>query len=202
MNLRRELCQRRRELSPGQQQFASIQLLTLLATRLDFLRVRRIAFYLASDGEIDPGRLIALALAAGKTCYLPALQPFTQGRLHFVRYAGNGKLQANRFGISEPRLRRTDIAPPWSLDMICLPLVGFDRRGHRLGMGAGFYDRTLAFKHGARMAKPLLIGLAHSCQEVAALTPAPWDIPLDAIVTEREYIDISASRVIGASKQE
>ncbi|MGK2915184.1 MAG: 5-formyltetrahydrofolate cyclo-ligase [Porticoccaceae bacterium] len=191
--LRRELRQRRRQLSLAEQRFASERLLSILAIRPEFLHARRIAFYMASDGEIDPALLMGLASAAGKSCYLPALDPLAENRLHFVRYRRDRSLRPNRFGIAEPRLRRADIALAWSLDMICLPLVGFDRRGNRMGMGAGFYDRTLAFARCAGMAKPRLIGLAHSCQEVDALAAAPWDVPLDAIVTEREYIGRPAS---------
>jgi 5-formyltetrahydrofolate cyclo-ligase len=64
-------------------------------------------------------------------------------------------------------------------------LVGFDRACHRLGMGAGFYDRSLAFLQQRRhWRRPRLIGLAHECQRVEALAPKPWDIPLDAVITE------------------
>lgn len=193
-DLRRELRRRRRQLSPVEQRFASERLLSLLVIRNEFLYARRIAFYVASDGEIDPAPLLALAQAAGKICCLPVLHPLTAGRLYFVRYRADQPLQPNRFGIAEPRLRRADMIPAWALDVILLPLVGFDRCGHRLGMGGGFYDRTLAFARGAGAAKPQLIGLAHSCQEVDALAAAPWDVPLDAIVTEREYIGRPAYR--------
>lgn len=185
---RRDLRQRRRQLSAAQQRRASAQLARVLRQRLEFRRARRIAFYLASDGEIDPAPLLAFAHTAGKACYLPVLHPLGANRLHFVRYRPGQRLASNKFGIAEPRLQTAADTPAWALDIIFLPLVGFDRQGHRLGMGGGFYDRTLAFKRHRRASTPLLIGLAHSLQELGTITAAPWDVPLDAIATEREYI--------------
>lgn len=72
------------------------------------------------------------------------------------------------------------------MDIILLPLTGFDARGNRLGMGGGFYDRTLAFRQRAGQRRPLLVGIAHACQEVPLIPSASWDIPLDRIVTDRQ----------------
>lgn len=80
------------------------------------------------------------------------------------------------------------IAAPWTLDAIFMPLVGFDREGHRLGMGGGFYDRTLAFTRHWPRAVPKLVGLGHHSQEVARLPVQPWDVSLHAIATDREVI--------------
>lgn len=185
---RRELRRRRRHLSAAQQRRASAQLARVLRRRLEFRRARRLAFYLASDGEIDPAPLLALARAAGKVCYLPVLHPLGHNRLHFARYRPGQRLARNRYGIPEPRLQTRPGTPAWALDIVFLPLVGFDRHGHRLGMGGGFYDRTLAFKRHRHAPRPLLIGLAHSLQELGTIAAQPWDVTLDAIATEREYI--------------
>ncbi len=97
----------------------------------------------------------------------------------------------NRFGIPEPQARHgahpARRLPAWALDLILLPLVGFDDDGQRMGMGGGFYDRTLAFtrRPGPR---PHLIGLAHECQRVESLPVAPWDVPLDAIVSDARVV--------------
>jgi 5-formyltetrahydrofolate cyclo-ligase len=77
-----------------------------------------------------------------------------------------------------------------SLDVVVLPLVGFDRRGNRLGMGAGYYDRALrrrldTTRHWRR---PRLVGVAFACQELPAIPVSPWDVPLDLIVTEHGVI--------------
>lgn len=71
-----------------------------------------------------------------------------------------------------------------------LPLVAFDAKGRRLGMGGGFYDRAFAFKNKYKRLGPMLIGLAHSIQEVESLDVEHWDIPLDAIVTEKKVFTI------------
>ncbi|MCL7751988.1 5-formyltetrahydrofolate cyclo-ligase [Guyparkeria hydrothermalis] len=96
--------------------------------------------------------------------------------------------RTNRFGIIEsadPRQRGLN-----SLDALLIPLVGFDAHGNRLGMGAGFYDRALAQRHGRR---PLAIGVAFACQEVDSLPVDPWDQPLDYVVTDTGVIDARRS---------
>ena len=113
--------------------------------------------------------------------------------MHFARWNGDPqRLKANRFGILEPMVDSREWLDAAQLDVILLPLVAFDRRGHRLGSGAGYYDRALALRAG-RPAPPLLVGLAHSCQEVQLIPAEPWDIPMDAVATERGYRSITAS---------
>lgn len=90
-------------------------------------------------------------------------------------------LSLNRVGIWEPLNKRGRPTPSWSLSMVLLPLVAFDSRGTRLGMGGGYYDTYLA---KLRRPRPLLVGYAHACQEVAEIDREPWDVPLDAVVTE------------------
>lgn len=183
--LRREMRARRRALSPHQQRQASRQLYRLLIRQPLFVRSHHIAFYLANDGEIDPGPLLEAALRMGKACYLPVLKKNAENQLLFVRYYQGSPLRRNRYGIPEPTARRGDILPARKLDLALLPLVAFDRHGGRLGMGGGFYDRSFAFKHSHLAPAPYLLGLAHECQEVERLMPAQWDIPLHAVITGR-----------------
>jgi 5-formyltetrahydrofolate cyclo-ligase len=78
------------------------------------------------------------------------------------------------------------------LDVILMPLVAFDGQGNRLGMGAGYYDRTLAFlRHRRHWRKPRIIGLAYEFQRMPALPAEPWDVPLDGIITEAGFYKIS-----------
>lgn len=98
----------------------------------------------------------------------------------------------NRFGIPEPRRSQRRL-PPWLLQLVLMPLVGFDKRGGRLGMGGGFYDTTFAFKHQKMGARPTLIGLAHACQEVESLPLAHWDVPLNAIATDKHCFSTSSA---------
>ena len=99
------------------------------------------------------------------------------------------RLQRNRFGIAEPRPNRARQRPLWALDLLLLPLVGFDEQGGRLGMGGGFYDRSLAYRQRrTHLLGPRLFGLAHECQKVACLPLASWDIPLHGVITaQRRY---------------
>ncbi len=185
---RQQLRAKRRALSVEQQRLCGEQLASILCSQSFFLRAKRIGIYLANDGEIDPGVILATALRAGKTCFLPILHPLKKNKLYFGQYDAATKLVNNRFGIPEPALNSTQTSPPWSLDIIFMPLVAFDRQGNRMGMGGGFYDRTLAFMANSNLLKPKLVGLAHGCQEIETLSQQSWDIPLHLIATDQEII--------------
>ena len=184
--LRQQLRQRRRQLSPQQQRSASSQLDRLLGSDMRFISSQHIAFYLARDGEINPMRLLDRALKMNKHCYLPVL---SGKHLWFARYCKGDKLINNRFGIPEP-FNKYRYRPAKTLDMVLMPLVGFDRDGGRLGMGGGFYDRSFSWlRTQTLLRRPHLVGLAHHCQEVQQLTLASWDIALSVIATDKELID-------------
>jgi len=110
--------------------------------------------------------------------------------MSFRRFRHARELTKNRFGILEPNKRCEKISVP-ALDVLIMPLVGFDRQGNRLGMGAGFYDRALSFKKAKVYGKPYVIGAAHTVQEVEHIDADPWDIPMNLVVTERLKIKIS-----------
>ncbi len=152
------------------------------AQRHFFRRARTLAFYIANDGELDPHLLYHRALALGKDCFLPVLDKRSP-KMDFALYRRGDKLIRNKFGIPEPAPRAPRIAAD-ELDLVCLPLVGFDEQGNRLGMGGGFYDRTFAYRRTSVGTGPLLVGLAHQCQQVSALPMQPWDVPLDMIATD------------------
>lgn len=115
--------------------------------------------------------------------YLPVLHPFSAGNLLFLRYLPTTAMTTNKYGISEPKLDVTQVLPANALDVIYTPLVAFDGQGNRMGMGGGYYDRTLA-------ANPHIttIGIAHDCQQVAKLQVQPWDMPLQRIITPTQII--------------
>lgn len=186
--LRQKLRQRRRSLSPKQQSDAAFNLCRRLRHQLFFLRAKHIALYLPNDGEIDPQPLLKLALRMGKHCYLPVLSPDDNNTLRFLPFDNRTVLTKNRFGIPEPQVRHHRQRKAKRLDLVLMPLVGFDAEGGRMGMGGGFYDRTFAFRQQQTNSKPRLVGLAHQCQQVAQLELASWDIPLDAIVTDQQLI--------------
>lgn len=190
--LRKELRARRNALSATEQEAASAWALRHLMKLPQFLRAQHIALYIAADGELNPHTIAQQLWKMGKQTYLPALHATRAGELWFLEYTAATPLQPNRFGIPEPDHRQARKLPAKLLDAVLLPLVGFDRKGGRLGMGGGFYDRTFAF-HKGKKTKPYLLGLAHACQEVESLEMADWDIPLFAVVTNQALIKTSRS---------
>ncbi|WP_225314287.1 5-formyltetrahydrofolate cyclo-ligase [Marinobacter halotolerans] len=186
--LRKELRQRRNALTEQQQQDAADNLAVNLLQHPDLRRARHIAVYLPNDGEIDPSVYVSLARRRGLRFYLPVIHPVHTGRLVFSPFTDDTILRPNRFGIPEPAFRDGLKRPPWAMDAVLFPLVGFDEEGGRLGMGGGFYDRTFAFSRFRPRLAPKLIGLAHECQRVEALPTENWDVPLHSVVTdERRY---------------
>ena len=184
--LRRLLRHERRNLSPTQQRLAARRLHRQLAQHPLFRRARHIALYLPNDGEIDPRPLLRAAQKMGKDIYLPVLNAWPRTRMVFQRILPGERLKPNRFGIAEPEFCPARQRPVWTLDLLLMPLVGFDEHGGRPGMGGGFYDRSLAYRSWRKKShKPTLLGLAHECQKVDRLPLASWDIDLQAAVTDR-----------------
>ena len=176
---------RRRAVAARAARRAARRLAAHLGRHRLFLRARRVAAYLPQDGELDPTPLMRRAWAAGKAVYLPVLHVPCHHRLMFAPYREGDRLVPNAFGIPEPDLAVRHLVHPWELDLVLTPLVAFDARGHRLGMGGGFYDRSFAFLRRRRhWRRPRLVGLAYAFQEVAHLPAAPWDVPLAAVATE------------------
>ena len=184
--LRRTQRAQRTALSLPQQAHAA-QRLTAQVAALRLFRVsRRVALYLPNDGEIDPVPLMLRIWKMNKTCYLPVLSRLTHDRLWFVPFTPATPLGHNRFGILEPLVPARARVCAQELDLILMPLVGFDAHGNRLGMGGGFYDKSLAFlRNRSVWRKPHLIGLAHDFQRVDKLAASTWDVPLQAVATDR-----------------
>lgn len=185
--IRQQIRAQRRELSNTEREAAALHLAQQLSRYRAFNKSRHIALYLTNDGEIDPFYLMHAIWQRGKQCYLPVLGMRPGNRLWFVPYESDTPLRNNRYGIPEPiHSHRDRLLKPHSLDLICMPLVAFDINGNRLGMGGGYYDRTLAFlkqRHSWR--KPHLLGLAYEFQQQSSLPGESWDVPLNAIATEQ-----------------
>ncbi|RMO08456.1 5-formyltetrahydrofolate cyclo-ligase [Pseudomonas cichorii] len=186
--LRRQLRKARRALTPGQQRAAALGLYRQLAQHPLFRRARHVSLYLPMDGEIDPRLLLRAAQRRGKATYLPVLDAWPRTKMVFQRVRPGEKFIPNRFRIPEPRINRARQRRIWALDLILMPLVGFDDEGGRLGMGGGFYDRSLAYLARRKTwKKPLLLGLAHECQKVERLAQASWDVPLQGTVSDSRW---------------
>lgn len=174
--LRRLIRARRQGIDPVARHNAAHSLPNIIKQLPAWTDARRIALYLAADGEIDTTALAQAARKHDKELYLPVITP--DNSLTFALWSSTDSLVRNRFDIPEPPASATR-CPAAELDIIFMPLVAFDVRGGRLGMGGGFYDRTLSGICG-----PLLVGLAHTCQQVPAVPRDGWDISLDFIANE------------------
>jgi 5-formyltetrahydrofolate cyclo-ligase len=153
-----------------------------------FNNSQHIACYFSQADEFDCMPIIQAVWQAEKKCYLPLLSFSHPPRLEFAAYGLNDSLCLNRYKIFEPQ--GTEKIAPEDLDLVILPLVGFDVQGHRLGRGSGYYDRTFTFKQKPTD-KPFLLGLAYQLQKVDTLLPHDaWDIPLNGILTEEAFLSI------------
>ncbi len=185
--LRTDIRQQRRLLSVSTQEQAMLTVHKRLITHPKIQQAQHIAIYLANDGELDLTQFIQWCWQQDKKLYLPVIHPFSKGQLLFLHYDNNTIMINNRYGIKEPKLDVRDIYPIKQLDVLLTPLVAFDESCARLGMGGGFYDRSLhswyqRFQHN-KYAKPYPIGLAHDCQKIEKVPNASWDIPLPEIIT-------------------
>jgi len=191
LNLRSELRARiraqREALDPHARMAAAQGLAQQLEALPEFLVDQRVAGYWAVDGEM-PLHIVATHLRRrDQQFYLPVAGP--QRRLRFAPYRGGGAIIPNRYGIPEPQAAESELIDAEALELVLVPLVAFDRRGHRLGFGGGFYDTSFAFLRAVpRPAATVLVGVGYAFQEVDALDPADWDVQLDFIATERELI--------------
>lgn len=182
--LRQEIREKRRRLTSSFQTRASQRIIRHLQNHLPYQRAKRVGFYWPNDGEVD---LIGLSRTLSKQFFLPLLseriRPWSGRGLLFGDIEQD--IRPNRYGIPEPQSRR-GLLHASELDFVLIPLVAFDRAGHRLGMGGGYYDRALS---NLRKWKPVpLMGVAHDLQEVQELVHEPWDIKLDGVVTESELV--------------
>lgn len=179
-DIRKHVRNLRRDISDEQQQLAAVQAADHALNFAPVQQAKHIALFLSVDGEINTRPLIAKLWQRKQQVYLPVLHPFSAGQLLFLRYDENTELKINRLRIPEPPLDIRNLLPLSELDVLIVPLVAFDASGQRLGMGGGFYDRTLQNwqQHGF-----MPIGLAHDCQQVDTLPIEEWDIPLPALIT-------------------
>jgi len=144
---------------------------------------RVVAGYFPQGGEMDPLPLMRRFAAAGASLALPAATA-PQARLTFRAWSEGDLLAPDVFGIPSPSPARPEVGP----DIIIVPVMAFDRRGGRLGQGAGCFDRTLAWRRTS--GGVFAIGLAFAGQEVEWVPAASHDQGLDAILTETGYIEV------------
>lgn len=190
--LRAELRARRKALGASDRIAAANGVAAQLEQLADFLVDQRVAGYWAIDGELPLHVVVANLTRRGQHYCLPRITGPRQ--LSFVEWRSGVELEANRYGIPEPVCTTSDLLTANELDIVLLPLLGFDRQGHRIGYGGGYYDATFAcLRERDEAARPLLIGIGYAAQEVDAIEAAAWDVHLDYVATENELIDCSAT---------
>lgn len=182
-HLRKQLRQHRRTLSLRTRQQAGRVTCQRLGRLAVFRQARHVGIYLSAFGEVPTQAIINRCLKSQKKIYLPQIRHFDQ-KLLWVPISRqqwrNRRFFMHRLGMYEPRQRGIAVS---RLDLLIMPLLAFDRYGSRLGMGGGFYDRTLWKKPQAYR-----LGLAYAFQQIRQLDRQPWDQPLDAILTPSGFI--------------
>lgn len=156
------------------------------------LRELRIGAYWAVRGELPLSHTLSAMYRRGQIVFLPVLAADEQ--LRFAPWLPGETLAANRFGIPEPEKNGASVIDAHALDVVLVPLLAFDRRGHRLGSGGGWYDRSFTFLGDRpRPAKTVLVGVGYAFQELPMLPVAAHDVRMDYIATERELIDCNTA---------
>jgi len=187
--LRKKYRHKRRSLDESFQEDSSYQLVENIKRLSRLKTINNIAVYLANDGELNLSPLINWCWESHINTYLPVIHPFCSGHLLFLQYHESSVMQKNCYDILEPRLDVRKVLPVSSLDIILTPLVAFDDTGARLGMGGGYYDRTLAtwYKSKNTLNKPYPIGIAHDCQKADNIPIGYWDIPIPEVITPTKH---------------
>jgi 5-formyltetrahydrofolate cyclo-ligase len=187
-SLRHTLITNRNQLSSAELNAHAQQLVSHFKNNPLFLAAEHIAFYSAIQHELSLTELMQLALQLNKSCYLPIMEPRSK-TLRFYSYQPGDELLSNHVHIAEPDHNTAQEIAPRDLDLVLLPTVGWDHHGNRLGMGAGYYDRTFAFMLSEERIhhRPWLIGIAHEVQYSPLLDAMPWDVWMVGIATEKKY---------------
>jgi 5-formyltetrahydrofolate cyclo-ligase len=158
----------------------NVQLLSSL-----FAPSQTVASYQKVGSEVSADAALQAANAFDVTTALPFISQ-RGDPMCFKKWCLGNPLVKSTYAFLQPAADALDAAP----DIILVPLVGFDRNMNRLGQGAGHYDRIFMLFPSA-----LRVGLAWSCQECSSIPIDPWDVPLDAVLTEKEWIKDAHSRI-------
>jgi len=179
--LRADLRLRRKSIDPSKRELFDKSINQAMLELVEQLHVSALSAYLPFDGEPDLRPGLATLSSRGVQIALPAVVEGSDGKvLQFRHWDPATPLARSSFGLSEPTT--TDIVPVSSLDLVLLPLVAWDESGRRLGMGAGYYDRTLSTL--ADSSRPLRVGIAYETQKSTDLPEDPWDIRLHEVISE------------------
>lgn len=171
--------QRRRDLVISERLHAEQSIYRQIYQHPKLLSAKKIAIFLSFDGEVNTQPIIEYLWQQNKSVYLPIIDLTNPQHLAFLPYHRHSQLTTNKFGIAEPIYDVDKILPYQSLDIVFTPLVAFDHRNYRIGMGGGFYDRLLQnYQHD----NIYPIGLAFKCQQIEYIANQSWDIQLPEII--------------------
>ena len=185
-SLRKEISLKRKNLSKKERLESEESLVQLWESVGDSYKKNKVALYWPINGEVATNALISYFFSNGSKCFLPVISNNEENKLiDFALFEEQSRLVKNRFGIPEPN--KSKIIDLNQLDIIFLPCVCFDSRGNRIGMGGGFYDKTLSYL--SKKEKTKLIILAYDFQEVESCFPESHDIKADACLTPNQYLN-------------
>jgi 5-formyltetrahydrofolate cyclo-ligase len=187
--LRRYALNARRALSTAYRKHAAQQL-ALQFDRFRLLKPKlRIGLYLATPHEINLNHLITRAQNRHCTLYVPHIVNYSRRQMRFVQLFNTSRLQRHALGMQQISGNPRQHIQVQQLDLVLVPTVAFDAQGHRLGMGAGFYDRHFAYLRYRRWQRPRLIGVAYRTQQVVYIPTYTHDISLPHVMTEHGLMD-------------
>lgn len=191
-SLRESIRRQRREIPENVRREASHRICQTVARLQCFQAATRVAGFLAFDGEADPGELMTLACQQQKKVFVPIIVAKGQPLL-FAPWVPDVAMRKNYFGIEEPDIPRSQWIAANELDFVICPLVAFDQSCERIGVGAGYYDRSFAHliqpnesEHSPATRATVLVGFAFEIQRLPRIETRAWDVPLDWVVTEKQ----------------
>ena len=187
--LRRHFLNARAALSAAQRDAAADAVSEHLLQLPQLQQPRVVGSYFSVRAELPTQHLNQRLIDAGHQLALPVLHPINRGHLLFLSLTESTRWVHNQYNIPEPELQAQHVVPLQQLQILLVPLVGFDSHGNRMGMGGGFYDRTLSGWRNGLYPALLPIGLALDCQHVEQLPNNPWDVPLPMVITPSKVWD-------------
>lgn len=186
--LRSEILARRKALAADEIAALSARVCGRIRALPAWAEAREVLTYMPVQGEVDVAGLLAELWARGTRVLLARCRPGERGAMDLACATCLEDLRPGTYGIPEPDPDSCPIIEEAAPDLVLVPGVAFDRRGFRLGFGAGFYDRFLGGRDGGKGAGPLLAGPCYGFQLLPAVPRDPWDVPVDVVITEEETL--------------
>ncbi|WP_258808421.1 5-formyltetrahydrofolate cyclo-ligase [Pseudidiomarina sp. CB1] len=187
--LRRELLAARKQLSAAEREQAAAAIEERVLALAELQQPCSIGSYYSVRAELPTHALNQALQHRGHHLAFPVLHPIVHHHLLMLHIDEHSEWCHNNYGIPEPKLQCQRVVPLQQLNVLLVPLVGFDAQGNRMGMGGGFYDRTLAGWRAGLYPNLQPIGLAYDCQFVERLPCEAWDVPLPRVITPTKVWD-------------